>query len=59
MRSVLELGFGLFVVDFLRVFVLGGVVVGIWFRFSGSVAAVAFVDVVAATAAVMSRRSRL
>ena len=27
-RSVLELGFGLFVVDFLRVFVLGGVVVG-------------------------------
>ena len=35
------------------------VVVGIWFRFSGSVAAVAFVDVVAATAAVMSRRSQL
>jgi len=33
------------------------VVVGIWFRFLGSVAAVAFVDVV--TAAVMSRRSRL
>jgi len=27
-RSVLELGFGLFVVDFLRVFVLGRVVVG-------------------------------
>ena len=26
-RSLLELGFGLFIVDFLRVFVLGGVVV--------------------------------